>query len=182
LAIAERFMPDLVVLPDRTAVTFEEAGFALGLQDRYMLPINRLDRSRLETGGRRHSCGGRAWFSSCRYSRHDLRRRERPIQEPLVSRLRVAVSLAGGAGVRSRRSRRSRASVQRRAVFVLDVSCNGFVLQLERSQIFNIGIYHLQGCPSYPAITMPQRWFCAEDDARAAGFRRAYNCQAGKGK
>jgi len=46
----------------------------------------------------------------------------------------------------------------------------------------NIGIYHLQGCPSYPAITMPQRWFCAEDDARAAGFRRAYNCRAGKGK
>jgi len=46
----------------------------------------------------------------------------------------------------------------------------------------NIGVYHRQGCPSYPAITEPERWFCSEDDARAAGFRRAYNCRAAKGK
>lgn len=46
----------------------------------------------------------------------------------------------------------------------------------------NIGIYHLQGCPSYPAITEPDRWFCSEDDARASGFRRAFNCRAPKGK
>ncbi|UFZ07040.1 thermonuclease family protein [Bradyrhizobium ontarionense] len=46
----------------------------------------------------------------------------------------------------------------------------------------NIGIYHLQGCPSYPATTEPDRWFCSEDDARAAGFRRAFNCRAPKGK
>jgi endonuclease YncB( thermonuclease family) len=46
----------------------------------------------------------------------------------------------------------------------------------------NVGIYHLQGCPSYPATTEPDRWFCSEDDARAAGFRRAFNCRAGKGK
>jgi endonuclease YncB( thermonuclease family) len=44
----------------------------------------------------------------------------------------------------------------------------------------NVGIYHLQGCPSYPATTKPDRWFCTEDDAQAAGFRRAYNCRAGK--
>jgi len=43
----------------------------------------------------------------------------------------------------------------------------------------NVGIYHLQGCRSYPALTRPDRWFCSEDDARAAGFRRAYNCRAG---
>jgi endonuclease YncB( thermonuclease family) len=41
----------------------------------------------------------------------------------------------------------------------------------------NVGIYHLQGCPSYPATTQPDRWFCSEDDAQAAGFRRAFNCQ-----
>ena len=44
----------------------------------------------------------------------------------------------------------------------------------------NVGIYHLQGCRSYPATTNPDRWFCTEDDARAAGFRRAYNCRASK--
>jgi endonuclease YncB( thermonuclease family) len=42
----------------------------------------------------------------------------------------------------------------------------------------NVGIYHLQGCRSYPALTKPDRWFCSEEDAQAAGFRRAYNCRA----
>ena len=41
----------------------------------------------------------------------------------------------------------------------------------------NVGIYHLQGCPSYPALTQPDRWFCSEEDAQAAGFRKAYNCR-----
>jgi endonuclease YncB( thermonuclease family) len=45
----------------------------------------------------------------------------------------------------------------------------------------DVGIYHLQGCPSYPATTQPDRWFCSEDDAQAAGFRRAYNCRARAG-
>ena len=40
----------------------------------------------------------------------------------------------------------------------------------------NVGVYHLQGCRSYPALTKPDRWFCSEDDARAEGFRKAYNC------
>ncbi|MFK4509207.1 thermonuclease family protein [Bradyrhizobium daqingense] len=44
----------------------------------------------------------------------------------------------------------------------------------------NIGIYHLRGCPSYPANTKPDRWFCSEDDAQAAGFRKAYNCRRPK--
>ncbi|TCU78665.1 endonuclease YncB(thermonuclease family) [Bradyrhizobium sp. R2.2-H] len=44
----------------------------------------------------------------------------------------------------------------------------------------NIGIYHLRGCPSYPATTRPDRWFCSEDDAQAAGFRKAYNCRRSK--
>ena len=46
----------------------------------------------------------------------------------------------------------------------------------------NTGIYFLQGCSSYAGLTQPDRWFCSEDDARAAGFRRAFNCRAGKSK
>jgi endonuclease YncB( thermonuclease family) len=42
----------------------------------------------------------------------------------------------------------------------------------------NVGVYQLQGCSGYPALTKPDRWFCSEDDAQAAGFRRAYNCRA----
>ena len=42
----------------------------------------------------------------------------------------------------------------------------------------NIGIYHLQACRTYPAVTNPDRWFCSEDDARAEGFRKAINCRA----
>ena len=47
---------------------------------------------------------------------------------------------------------------------------------------FNLGIYHLRDCPSYPAITEPERWFCSEDDAQAAGFRKAFNCRSPRGK
>jgi endonuclease YncB( thermonuclease family) len=45
----------------------------------------------------------------------------------------------------------------------------------------NVGIYYRRSCQSYPAITQPDRWFCSEDDAEAAGFRRAYNCGAEAG-
>jgi endonuclease YncB( thermonuclease family) len=41
----------------------------------------------------------------------------------------------------------------------------------------NVGIYHMQGCRSYAGLTKPERWFCSEDDAQAAGFRKAYNCR-----
>jgi len=41
----------------------------------------------------------------------------------------------------------------------------------------NVGIYHLQGCRSYAGLNNPDRWFCSEDDAQAAGFRRAFNCR-----
>lgn len=42
----------------------------------------------------------------------------------------------------------------------------------------NLGIYHLQACRSYPGLGNPDRWFCSEEDAQAAGFRRAYNCRS----
>lgn len=41
----------------------------------------------------------------------------------------------------------------------------------------HVGVYQLQGCPSYASLEKPNRWFCSEDDARAAGFRKAYNCR-----
>jgi endonuclease YncB( thermonuclease family) len=44
----------------------------------------------------------------------------------------------------------------------------------------NVGIYHLQGCRAYAPLTNPDRWFCSEDDAQAAGFRRAYNCRGSR--
>ncbi len=44
----------------------------------------------------------------------------------------------------------------------------------------NVGVYHLQGCRSYAGLGSPDRWFCSEDDAQAAGFRRAFNCRAPK--
>lgn len=45
----------------------------------------------------------------------------------------------------------------------------------------NVGIYHLQACRSYPGLNNSERWFCSEEDAQAAGFRKAYNC-GGKAK
>lgn len=40
----------------------------------------------------------------------------------------------------------------------------------------NVGIYHMQGCRSYASLTKANRWFCSEEDALAAGFRKAFNC------
>jgi len=34
------------------------------------------------------------------------------------------------------------------------------------------GIYHLEGCRSYRSLTTPNRWFCTEEDARAADIVR----------
>lgn len=38
------------------------------------------------------------------------------------------------------------------------------------------GIYHLEGCRSYRTVQKVNRWFCSEEDARAAGFRKAFTC------
>jgi endonuclease YncB( thermonuclease family) len=38
------------------------------------------------------------------------------------------------------------------------------------------GIYHMEGCRSYRRTKTPNRWFCTEEDAKAAGFRKAFNC------
>jgi endonuclease YncB( thermonuclease family) len=38
------------------------------------------------------------------------------------------------------------------------------------------GIYHLEGCRSYRTVKIVNRWFCSEEDAVAAGFRKALNC------
>ena len=39
------------------------------------------------------------------------------------------------------------------------------------------GIYHLESCRSYSGLTNPNRWFCSEDEALAAGFRKAFTCR-----
>src|SRR5262249_44876358 len=45
-----------------------------------------------------------------------------------------------------------------------------------RAQVFGYeGIYHTPGCRSYRGLKRFQRWFCFEEDAVAAGFRKALN-------
>jgi endonuclease YncB( thermonuclease family) len=62
---------------------------------------------------------------------------------------------------------------------VMPASCNIKGKFAVRARVTgNLGIYHLQTCRSYPGLTHPDRWFCSEDDAQAAGFRRAYNCRS----
>jgi endonuclease YncB( thermonuclease family) len=39
------------------------------------------------------------------------------------------------------------------------------------------GIYHLPGCGSYGRLKRINRWFCSEEDASAAGFRKALTCR-----
>lgn len=39
------------------------------------------------------------------------------------------------------------------------------------------GIYHLPTCGSYQRQKRVNRWFCSEEDAQAAGFRKALTCR-----
>lgn len=46
-----------------------------------------------------------------------------------------------------------------------------------RSQVLGYnGIYHLKSCRSYARTTPVHRWFCSEEEAQAAGFRKSYTC------
>jgi hypothetical protein len=50
----------------------------------------------------------------------------------------------------------------------------------DRPAMFNKGghprIYYMEGWRSYHKTTAPKRWFCTEEDAQAAKFRKAYAC------
>jgi endonuclease YncB( thermonuclease family) len=39
-----------------------------------------------------------------------------------------------------------------------------------------LGIYHVPDCGSYGRTSKPERWFCSEEDAAAADFRRSLTC------
>jgi endonuclease YncB( thermonuclease family) len=87
-----------------------------------------------------------------------------------------------GAACRSDRDKEIRAALFPED-FAAPAGCNIKGKFAVRARVtFNLGIYHLRGCPSYPAITEPDRWFCTEDDAQAAGFRKAFNCRAPRSK
>jgi len=45
------------------------------------------------------------------------------------------------------------------------------------------GIYHMPGCGGYAMTTSVKQWFCSEDEAVAAGYRKANNCPStGEGR
>jgi endonuclease YncB( thermonuclease family) len=87
-----------------------------------------------------------------------------------------------GASCRADRDREIREAVFPEDL-VMPASCNIKGKYAVRARVTgNLGIYHLQACRSYPGLTKPDRWFCSEEDAQAAGFRRAYNCRSPKSK
>jgi endonuclease YncB( thermonuclease family) len=55
--------------------------------------------------------------------------------------------------------------------------CNIKGRMVLRSQVSgHQGIYHLPRCRSYSRTTATHRWFCSEEEAQAAGFRKSYTC------
>jgi hypothetical protein len=40
-----------------------------------------------------------------------------------------------------------------------------------------VGIYHTEGCGSYQRTKHPQRWFCSEEEAQEARFRKSFTCR-----
>lgn len=71
----------------------------------------------------------------------------------------------------------------RAALFPADLpmpsGCNIRAKQVRRAKLTgNVGVYLIPQCQNYATQPKPDRWFCSEDDARAAGYRKAINCQA----
>lgn len=61
--------------------------------------------------------------------------------------------------------------------------CNIRAKQVRRARLTgNVGVYLIPQCRNYATQPKPDRWFCSEDDARAAGYRKAFNCQASSGR
>lgn len=61
--------------------------------------------------------------------------------------------------------------------------CNIRAKQVRRAKLTgNVGVYLIPQCQNYATQPKPDRWFCSEDDARAAGYRKALNCQASSKK
>ena len=89
---------------------------------------------------------------------------------------------------------------RKRAAKLLGAACGGGNDSVERNKLFpdnptmppgcavkgkvalrayltgHRGIYHLEACRSYPSLK-PNRWFCSEEEAQAAGFRKAFTCR-----
>ena len=40
----------------------------------------------------------------------------------------------------------------------------------------HVGIYHTEGCRSYGRTKRNERWFCTEEEAEAADFRKSFTC------
>lgn len=60
---------------------------------------------------------------------------------------------------------------------VMPAGCDIKGRSVLRSQVAGYrGIYHLPVCRSYPRTKTINRWFCSEDEAQAAGFRKSYTC------
>jgi len=71
----------------------------------------------------------------------------------------------------------------REALFPADLpmpsGCNIRAKQVRRARLTgNVGVYLIPQCRNYATQPKPDRWFCSEDDARAAGYRKAFNCGA----
>jgi endonuclease YncB( thermonuclease family) len=90
---------------------------------------------------------------------------------------------------------------RKRTTKLLGSACRGGVEAVERAKLFpdnppmppgcpikgkvalralltgHRGIYHLEACRSYPGLKNPNRWFCSEEEALAAGFRKAFTCR-----
>ena len=82
-----------------------------------------------------------------------------------------------GAACRADRDREIREAIFPEDL-VMPAGCNIKGKYAVRARVTgNRGIYHLQGCRSYPGLKQ-DRWFCSEEQAQADGFRRAYNCRS----
>jgi endonuclease YncB( thermonuclease family) len=130
----------------------------------WALNTNRSARGRLKADRDRASAQRVGLWKGCFISPEDLRR----------FTISTARLLGGTCPASNNWKARETLFPQRPA---MPPGCNIKGKVVLRSQIVGyLGIYHLISCRSYARTRPTHRWFCSEEEARAAGFRKSYTC------
>ena len=94
-----------------------------------------------------------------------------------LKRITISTAVLLGAACPNRRTTGRSAKRCSRNIPVMPAGCDIKGRIVLRSQIAGYrGIYHLTSCRSYARTKPVHRWFCSEEEADAAGFRKSYTC------
>jgi endonuclease YncB( thermonuclease family) len=134
------------------------------VQQGWALPLDRSTKAPLRPDRDSASAGGLGLWKGCFVAPQDLRR------------FTISTSAMLGRACPKPNNWKARETMFPESP-VMPAGCDIKGRSMLRSQVAGYrGIYHLPSCRSYPRTRQSHRWFCSEQEAQAAGFRKSYTC------